>query len=69
MGGMGGVLHYTICFAAASCKENVQDGEERGTDDLCSYVHCPLEGLAVCKYRASQHGYVIVFNDNVSEVF
>ncbi len=31
----------------ASCKENVQDGWERGTDDLCSRVHCPLEGLAV----------------------
>ncbi len=52
MGGMGGVLHDTICFAAASCRENVQDGEERGTDDLCSYIHCPLKGLAVCKYRA-----------------
>ncbi len=23
-------------------KENVQDGWERGTDDLCSSVHCPL---------------------------
>ncbi len=45
---MGGVLHDTICFAGASCKEKVQDGGERGTDDLCSGVHCPLEGLAVC---------------------
>ncbi len=34
--GMGGVLHDTICFAGASCKENVQDGGERGTDDFCS---------------------------------
>ncbi len=46
--GLGGVLHGTICFAGASCKENVQDGGEWGTDDLCSCVHCPLEGLAVC---------------------
>ncbi len=45
---MGGVLHDTICFAGASCKENVKDGGEKGTDDFCSGVHCPLEGLAVC---------------------
>ncbi len=48
MGGMGGVLHDTGSFTGASCKENVQDGGERGTDDLCSCVHCPLEELAVC---------------------
>ncbi len=24
-----------------------EDRWERGTDDLCSRVHCPLEGLAV----------------------
>jgi len=48
VGGMGGVLHYTIGFTGALCKENVQDGGERGTDDLCSCVHCLLEGLAVC---------------------
>ncbi len=48
MGGVGGVLHDTFCFAGASCKENVQDGGERGTNDFCSGVHCPLEGLAVC---------------------
>ncbi len=48
MGGMGGVLHNTGSFTGASCKENIQDGGERGTDDLCSCVHCPLEGLAVC---------------------
>ncbi len=47
MGGVGGVLHDTFCFAGASCKENVQDGGERGTNDFCSGVHCPLEGLAV----------------------
>ncbi len=35
-------------FTRASCKENIQDGGEKGTDDLCSCVHCPLEGLAVC---------------------
>ncbi len=45
---MGGVLHDTISFTGASCKENVQDGGERGTDDFCSCVHCPLEGLVVC---------------------
>ncbi len=47
MGGVGGVFHDAVGFAGASCKENVQDGWERGTDDLCSRVHCPLEGLAV----------------------
>ncbi len=34
--------------AGGLCKGNVQDGGVRGTDDLCSVVHCPLEGLAVC---------------------
>ncbi len=48
MGGVGGVLHDTFCFAGASCKENIQDGGERGTNDFCSGVHCSLEGLAVC---------------------
>ncbi len=38
-------LHDTIGFAGASCKENILDGGERGTDDFCSCVHC----LAVCK--------------------
>ncbi len=42
------VLHNTGSFTGASCKENVQDGGERGTDDLCSCVHCPLEGLVIC---------------------
>ncbi len=28
-------------------KEHIQDGGESGTDDRCSCVHCPLEGLAV----------------------
>ncbi len=41
----GWVGSFTILFA---CKENIQDGGERGTDDFCSCVHCPLEGLAVC---------------------
>ncbi len=40
MGGMGGVLHDTGGFTGASCKENVQDGGERGSNDLCSCVHC-----------------------------
>ncbi len=48
MGRMGGILHDTIGFAGASCKKNIQDGGERGTADLCSRVHCPLEDLAVC---------------------
>ncbi len=47
MGGVGGVLRDAVGFAGASCKENVQDGWERGTDVLCSRIHCPLEGLAV----------------------
>ncbi len=34
MGRMGGVLHDTIGFAGVSCKENIQDGGERGTDDF-----------------------------------
>ncbi len=45
---MGGDLQDTIGFAGASCKENIQNGGEKGTDDFCSCVHCPLEGLAVC---------------------
>ncbi len=48
MGGMGGVLHDTGSFTGTSCKENIQDGGERGTNDICSCVHCPLEGLVVC---------------------
>ncbi len=40
MGRMGGVLHDTIGFAGALCKENIQVGGERGTDDVCSCVHC-----------------------------
>ncbi len=40
MGGMSGVLHDTGSFAGASCKENIQDGGERGTNDFCSGVHC-----------------------------
>ncbi len=48
MGRMGGVLHNTIGFAGASCKENFQNGGERDTDDFCSCVHCALEGLVVC---------------------
>ncbi len=44
---MGGVLHNDVGFAGASCKENVLDGGERGPDELCCCVHCPLEGLAV----------------------
>ncbi len=31
-----------------SCKENIQDGGERGTGDFCSCVHCPLKGLSTC---------------------
>ncbi len=42
MGWVGGVLHDALGFAGASCKENIQDGGERGTDDLCGSVHCPL---------------------------
>ncbi len=48
VGGMGGGLYDTGRFTGAPCKENVQDGGERGADDLCSCVHCPLEGLVVC---------------------
>ncbi len=61
---MGGALHDTGSFTGASCKENVQDGGERGTNDFYSCVHCPLEGLAVCcttvlvpdSDTAGQHG-------------
>ncbi len=48
MGGMGWVLHDTGSFTGAPCKENIQDGGGRGTDDFFSCVHCPLEGLAAC---------------------
>ncbi len=37
MGGVGGVLHDTFCFAGASCKENIQDGGERGTNDFLNF--------------------------------
>ncbi len=42
------LVHDTGSFTGASCNETVQDIGERGTDDLCSCVHCPLEVLAVC---------------------
>ncbi len=48
MRGMGGVLHDTGSVTGASCMENIQDGGKRGTDDLCSCVHRPLKGFAVC---------------------
>ncbi len=38
MGGVGGVLHDTFCFAGASCKKDVQDGGERGTNDCIIYM-------------------------------
>ncbi len=38
-GGMGGFLHDTICFAGASCKENIQDGGESGTDGSFGLLH------------------------------
>ncbi len=44
MGGVGGVLHDAVGFAGASCKENVQDGWERATDDLCSRVSLSAGG-------------------------
>ncbi len=47
-GWVGSFLLHTFCFAGASCKENIQDGGERGTNYFCSGVHCPLEGLMVC---------------------
>ncbi len=34
---------YNACgFTGALCKESVQDGGKRDTDDLCSCIHCPL---------------------------
>ncbi len=48
MGGMGGVLHDAVGFAGASCKENVQDGWERG--QLCTTErkwHSWLNGVAL----------------------
>ncbi len=44
--GWGPSRYYWL--AGASCKENIQDGRERGTIDFFSCVHCPLEGFAVC---------------------
>ncbi len=44
----GWVESFTILLALLECEENVQNGGERGTDDLCCCVYCPLEGLAVC---------------------
>ncbi len=57
---MGGVLHNADGFAGASCEENVQDGGERGTDDLCSCVHCPLEGLAVSSTACKMEMYFCI---------
>ncbi len=39
--------YYWLYWSIVQGK-NIQDGGERGTDDFCSCVHCPLEGLAVC---------------------
>ncbi len=43
-------MSFTILLALLEhrARKNIQDGGERGTDDFCSCVHCPLEGLAVC---------------------
>ncbi len=48
--GKDGLGSFKILLALLELRvrKNVQDGGERGTDDLCSCVHCPLEGLAVC---------------------
>ncbi len=63
MGRMGGVLHDTIGFAGASCKENIQDGGERGTDDLPirgGQGHLTLSIVGVdewtCPPRSYNHG-------------
>ncbi len=49
MRGIGWVLYDTGSLPGASCKENIRDGGERGTDYLCSCVHCPLKGLVVSR--------------------
>ncbi len=54
MEGMGGVFHDAVGFAGASCKENIQDGEERGTDDLCD--QCSLSVVGSCgQQHSSSH--------------
>ncbi len=62
MGGVGGVLHDTFCFAGASCKENIQDGGERGTNDFCSGVHCPLVVYSsVMNFRTTSNELTTLF--------
>ncbi len=46
MGGMGG--SFTILLALLEHRARKMSRMERGPDDFCSCVHCPLEGLAVC---------------------
>ncbi len=58
MGGVGGVLHDAVGFAGASCKENVQDGWERGTNDLCS--PCSLSAGGSLRSAALQFPYQTV---------
>ncbi len=44
----GWVGSFTILFALLEHRARKCPGlGERGTADLCSCVHCPLEGLAV----------------------
>ncbi len=69
MGGVGGVLHDAVGFAGASCKENVQDGWERGTDDLCSRVHCPLEGFAVSSTAVPVHLHFTFTFSHLADAF
>ncbi len=45
-------MHFTSSYALynyyVTNKETLNLETLRGTDDFCSGVHCPLEGLAVC---------------------
>ncbi len=48
MGGVGGSSTILFAWLEHRVRKMSQDGGERGTNDFCSGVHCPLEGLAVC---------------------
>ncbi len=47
MGGVGGVLHDAVGLLEHRARKMSRMDGRGGTDDLCSRVHCPLEGLTV----------------------
>ncbi len=48
--GWVGSFTMLLVFAGASCKENIQDGGERGTYDLCDTVRCRVLRSAALQF-------------------